>query len=91
LPASRPAFAGEANGAVSDQNLGLADPAGIQQDLAGCRVARCILVADPETEPAERDPTNFAAPTDMNDPLAARQHRGELSAFQRRGFMLEPR
>src|SRR5580700_4143286 len=51
-----PDLAGKTNRAIGDQYLGLADPAGIEDDLARCRIARRILGTDAKIEAAERDP-----------------------------------
>src|SRR5438067_2076147 len=83
-------LAGEAYRTIGKQDLGLAHPAGMQQDLAGCRIARRILVADPEIEPTQWDPAGFAAPAHMDDALTVRQHRLEPLAAARRGGALKP-
>src|ERR1700740_1192113 len=46
----RAGFRGEAHIAVGEQELGLAHPAGIEDDLAGCRVAGIVLEADGEIQ-----------------------------------------
>src|SRR5215211_3242586 len=48
--------AGEAGSAVREQDLGLAEPARVEQDLAGRRVARVVLEPEPGLEVPERYP-----------------------------------
>src|SRR5665213_2372769 len=60
-------FAGEHRRAVRKQDLGLADAAGIQQQLAGSGVAGGVLVAEVEVELAEWNPASLAAPTGLDD------------------------
>ena len=40
--------------AIGEQNFGLADAAGIKNDLAGRRIAGVVLEADPQRELAQR-------------------------------------
>src|ERR1041384_6992035 len=84
-------LAGETHGAVGEQHLGFANPARMQQDLPGRRIARRILIAETEIERAERDPAGFAAPAYMNDALAVGQHCLESLATARRRGALQPR
>src|ERR1051325_1977243 len=77
--------------AIGEQNLGLADPAGVEQDLSRRGVARRILVTDAEVEIAERDPAGLPAPAYMNDALAVGQHCLESLATARRRGALQPR
>src|SRR5580692_3949308 len=83
-------FAGEADIAIGEQNFSLADAARIENDLAGRGIAGVVLVAQAEVEVAERDPTTFPAPADVNDPFLIRQHAAKFRAgFGRaRGFKL---
>jgi hypothetical protein len=60
-------FAGEMHAAISEQDLSLADPAGIKNDLTRRRIGCMVLVPDFEIHVAERDPHAFAAPADMDD------------------------
>src|SRR6187431_656842 len=60
--------------AIGQQDLGLADAAGIEDDLARRRIAGVVLEADAEVEVAERKPDRLAAPADM-DHLALERHR----------------
>src|SRR6266567_8092047 len=84
-------LAGEANRPIGDQDLGLADPAGIEQHLAGRRVAGRILVTDPEIELAERNPACLTAPAHMDDALAIGQKALEPGTCPRRRSALELR
>ena len=52
----------EATGAIREENLGFAELAGVQQDLAGSRVAGGVLDTDPELKVAKRNPARLAAP-----------------------------
>src|SRR5260370_21027659 len=83
-------LAGEANGAIGDQDLGLADPAGIEDDLARRRVACGILVSQAKVERAEGDPAGLAAPSHMDQPLPIRQQRLEPGAGLGTGGPLVP-
>src|SRR5437899_5012532 len=64
----------EMHAAIGQQDFGLADAAGIENDLAGCGIAGVVLVGDAEIEIAERHPDTLAAPADM-DRLALERHR----------------
>src|SRR6185503_20274739 len=57
-----------------EQDFGLADAAGIENDLARRGIAGVVLVGDAEIEIAERHPDRLAAPADM-DRLALERHR----------------
>src|SRR4029078_8008568 len=50
---------------IGDQDLGLADPAGIEKHLARRRVARVVLVGQPEILLAKRNPNRLPAPAHM--------------------------
>src|ERR1051325_4566617 len=84
-------LAGETDRAISEEDLSLADAAGVEEDLPRRREARRVLMAEPEIEPAERDPAGLTPPPDMDQPLAVRQQPLETGAGQRRRFPLEPR
>src|SRR5204863_1316778 len=58
----RARLAREADVTVGEQELRLADSAGIEDDLARIGVARGVLGSDPEVEVAHRNPTALAAP-----------------------------
>ena len=58
-------LAGEQDGVVGKEDLGLADAAGVGQQLAGSRIARGVLVIETEIQVAERDPARFAAPPNI--------------------------
>src|SRR5215469_7791685 len=84
-------LAGETDAAIGEQDLGLADAAGMDQELAGCGVARRVLVAEPEIEIAQRYPARFATPPYMDQTLPIRQHAGEFRASPRSRDALEAR
>src|SRR5690349_13414246 len=60
-------LAGKTHAAICQENLGVAVPAGIKDDLARCGKARVVLVAEAEIEVAQWDPTRLAAPAHMDD------------------------
>ena len=84
-------LAGEMHPAIGEQDLGLADAAGIEDDLAGRGVAGVVLVADAEIELAERHPDALAAPAHMHDLADEGQVPEEGGAGLRRGVQLELR
>src|SRR6266852_5781340 len=84
-------LAGEANAAIGDEDLGLADASRVDNDLAGCREARVVLVVEAKIKIAERDPARLAAPAHMDDALAIGQEAGELRAGLRRRRAFEAR
>src|SRR3990167_1523691 len=84
-------LARETDAAIGDEDLGLADPARIDDDLAGRRIAGVVLVFDAEVAVAEGDPAPLAAPADMDDPLAVGKEFLEGRAGFRRPLLLEPR
>src|SRR5262249_59841630 len=63
--------------AVGEQELGLRDAAGVEEQLAGRRVARRVLRADAELAVAPRDPVRLAAPAAVDDPVVERQDRAK--------------
>jgi hypothetical protein len=63
-------LAGEADRAISEEDLGLADAPGIEEDVAGRREARRVFMTEAEIERTERDPAGFTAPPDMDQSLA---------------------
>src|SRR6185503_10523418 len=85
--------AGEHRPAVREQELGLADAAGVPEDLAGRRMTGRVLrvAADADVEVAERDPGGLAAPADMDDLAVERQQRLEGCDRLRRALLLELR
>src|SRR6202035_879362 len=66
-------LAGEVDAAIGQKDFGLADAAGIEDDLAGRGIAGVVLVRDAEIEIAERHPDPLAAPAHM-DGLALERH-----------------
>ena len=89
LPASWPTLLAKRTAAVAEQDLGLADPAWIQQDLPGSGIAGVIFRRQPKVEIAERDPAGLAAPADVDDALAIRQQGAEFGTRARRVGVLE--
>src|SRR5215510_9065982 len=82
-------LAREMHAAIGEQDLGLADAAGIKDDLARRRIARMVLVGDAEIEIAQRHPDTLAAPAHM-DRLALERHRlAERGHRPRRQLLLE--
>src|SRR5215207_3968951 len=73
-------FAGEAGGAVGEEDLRLRVAPWVEQYLPWGGVARGILEADPEVEVDQRDPTRLPAPADVDDPLPVRQQPPECLA-----------
>src|SRR6266850_3544863 len=65
---------------VWEQDLGLAQSARVQQQLAGSGVAGGILVAEVQGELAERDPACLSTPACLDDSCLEGQHRGEPGA-----------
>src|SRR5262249_17296933 len=55
--------------AVREEQLRLADPAGIEQELARGRGAGRVLCADAELAVAPGNPVRLAAPATMDDPV----------------------
>src|ERR1700744_109765 len=84
-------LAREMHAAIGEQNLGLADAAGIEDDLARRGIAGVVLVGDAEIEIAERHPDALPAPAHV-DRLAFERHRLlERGAGFRRERLLEAR
>src|ERR1700731_3405018 len=84
-------LAGETHAAIGQQDFRFADAAGIENDLAGRRIAGVVLVRDTEIEIAERHPYPLAAPADM-DSLAFERHcLAERRAGLRSQLFLETR
>src|SRR6267142_2666679 len=75
---------------VREQDLGLAEPAWVKQELAWRRVARVVLVAEIQGELAERNPGGLAAPTRLDDPRLEGEHPGEPGACFGCALSLEP-
>ena len=62
----------EAGRAVRKENFGLADPAGVKQQLPRAWVARVVLVVEPGVQVAKRHPGRLAAPTGLDKAGAKR-------------------
>src|SRR5258708_6857368 len=85
-----PHLAGEQGRAVREEDLGLADAAGVEQQVPRRGMAGVVLVAEVEVERAERDPRRLAAPAGLDQLGAQRQHRLEGRACLRPGVALHP-
>src|SRR5580698_4065302 len=84
-------LAGEMHAAIGQQDFRFADAAGIENDLAGRRIAGVVLVRDAEIEIAEGHPDPLAAPADV-DGLAFERHcLAERRTGLRRQLLLETR
>src|SRR5919112_2576354 len=66
-------FAGEAGGAVGEEDLRLRVAPWVEKYLPRGGVARGVLETDPEVEVSQRDPTRLPTPADVDDPLPVRQ------------------
>src|SRR5256885_12875770 len=84
-------LAGEDRRPIGKQDLGLAESARVEQQLAGRRVARGVLEAELQGELAKRDPGRLPAPARLDDPRLEGQHRGEPGTGFGRGLSFEPR
>src|SRR5215470_16438185 len=84
-----PHLACKMHAAIGEQDLGLADAAGIKDDLAGRRIAGVVFVADAEVEIAERHPHALAAPAHMDHLAHERHGLPERRAGLWRQFLLE--
>src|ERR1700694_2355218 len=73
-------LAREQRRAVREQDLGLADAAGVEQQMSRRRVTRVVLEAEAEIEVAQRDPGGLTAPPRLNEAGPERQHGDELRA-----------
>ncbi len=86
-------LAREVRVAVRNEHLGLADAAGIEDDLSRMRIRRGVLGAQSEIEAAERHPHRLAAPAHVQQLLTERQELAKrLAGARRRRFevRLEP-
>src|SRR5262245_6749072 len=84
-------LAGEASAAVGKKDLGFAEAAGVEEDLAGGGMAGVVLIAHVQVELAEGDPAGLAAPARMDDLLLIRQQCGEGGAGRGRVVLLHAR
>ena len=62
-----PGLAGEQRPAVGKQDLGLADAAGVEEELASGGMARMVLVAQAQLEVAQGNPCRLAAPAGLDE------------------------
>ena len=74
---------------VREEQLGLAEAARIEQELARRRVAGGVLGADAELALAPGDPVRLAAPAAVDDPVLEREDRPERRDGGRRVGLLE--
>src|SRR5207302_8652515 len=77
--------------AVREEQLGLADTARVEGELARVRVRRRILGPDAEVAVAPRDPARLAAPAAVDDPVLEREDRAEGGDCLRREILFEAR
>src|SRR3954447_12554747 len=82
-------LAGEMDAAIGKKDLGLANPAGIEDDLPGGRIAGVVLVADAKIVIAQGNPNRFTAPAHMDQPAPERKRAHEGGAGRRRKLGLE--
>src|ERR1700722_14612469 len=82
-------LAGELNPAVRQQDLGLTDPAGVEQNLPRSGVAGMVFKAETEVEIAERNPTRLPTPPHVDDAFAIRQQLAKPRAGFRCGRFFE--
>jgi hypothetical protein len=83
-------LAREARVAVWEEQLRLADAAGIEQQLAGGGIARRVLRPDADVEVAHRNPGGPATPAGLDELALERQQTPEGGDCLRRGVFLEP-
>ena len=79
--------AGKVCGTVGQQDLGLAVSAGVEEDLAGRRIAGGILEPHVEPEVSQRDPAGLAAPARVDELLPVREEPPELKTRLRCPFV----
>ena len=89
VPGELACLAREHRRAERKQDLGLAQAAWVQQELARRWIAGLVLVAELEVEVAERDPACLAAPAGLDELGLERQHRAEPGAGFRRPLCLQ--
>ena len=80
-----PDLAGETDAAIGEQDLSLADAAGVEEELTRGGIARRALVAEAEVKPTEWDSACFAAPPHVDQALPIWQHALKSGASQRGG------
>src|SRR4029077_5839611 len=83
-------FAREMSRAVGEEDLGLADAAGVEEQFAGVRVAGRVLGPDPDVQLTERNPAGLAAPTCVEHLALERQQPPKSCNRLRRRALLEP-
>ena len=75
--------------AVREEELGLADPARVEGELAGMGIRGRVLRPDAEVAIAPRDPVRLAAPAAVDDPVLEREDCTERGHRLRRELLLE--
>src|SRR5688572_1969290 len=89
MPPELAELAREARLAIRKQDLRLAQPLRVQEDLAGLRGARLVLRRDTELEIAHRDPRGLAAPTRLNEAILERERLEECGTGEWGTLVLE--
>src|SRR5262245_61560803 len=89
VPGERAGLRRERAVAVREQQLGLADAARVEQELARRGVARGVLCPDPELAVTPRNPVGLAAPAAVDDPVLEREDRAERRDGRGRVGLLE--
>ncbi len=82
-------FAGEADPAIGEQNLGLADAARVKQDLTRCWETGVVFETQAQIERAEGDPAGLATPSNMDDAFPIRQQTAKFGAGKGGSLILE--
>src|SRR5688500_2740423 len=90
MPPELAELAREARLAIRKQDLRLAQPLRVQEDLAGLRGARLVLRRDAKLEIAHRDPRGLAAPARLHEALLERERLQERGAGEWGTIELEP-
>src|SRR5262249_15311221 len=75
--------------AIRKEDLGLAHPSGVEQQLPRPRMARRVLITEAQVELAERYPRRLAAPPRLDQLCLERQHVLKRVTGLRRELRLE--
>ena len=76
-------FAGEAGGAVGEENFGFAEATRVEQELTDAGMAGVILEGDAEIEVAQGYPGGFSTPTGMDQLVLKGQQLAECGTGER--------
>ena len=76
---------------IDEQDLGLAEAPGIEQNVAPRRMARRVLESESGVEVPEGNPDRFPAPARVNDLVLERKESAKRLAGRRRHLQLELR